>query len=122
MHYTLRHILVRRRPGHPTQGLLSYGGRTHVCALGKGGIKALKREGDGATPLGSMRLVNGWYRPDHVRLRSAPLVLSRIGDESGWCDAVQDRNYNRPVELPYPASHEAMKRADHLYDLVIVLD
>ena len=122
MHYTLRHILVRRRPGHSTQGLLSYGGRTHVCALGKGGIKALKREGDGATPLGSMRLVNGWYRPDHVRLRSAPLVLSRIGDESGWCDAVQDRNYNRPVELPYPASHEAMKRADHLYDLVIVLD
>mgnify|MGYP003551388092 CR=1 FL=1 len=101
MHYTLRHILVRRRPGHPTQGLLSYGGRTHVCALGKGGIKALKREGDGATPLGSMRLVNGWYRPDHVRLRSAPLALSRIGDKSGWCDAVQDRNYNLVIVLDY---------------------
>lgn len=122
MHYTLRHILVRRRPGHPAQGLLTCGGRTHVCALGKGGIKALKREGDGATPLGTMRLVSGWYRPDQVRLRSAALSLSRIGDHSGWCDAVHDRNYNRPVTLPYPASHESMKRIDHLYDLVIVLD
>ena len=122
MHYTLRHILVRRRPGHPTQGLLSYGGRTHICALGKGGIKALKREGDGATPLGAMRLVSGWYRPDHVQLRAATLTLSRIATGSGWCDAVNDRNYNRPVELPYPASHESMQRADHLYDLVVVLD
>jgi L,D-peptidoglycan transpeptidase YkuD (ErfK/YbiS/YcfS/YnhG family) len=122
MHYTLRHILVRRRPGHAAQGLLSWGGRTHVCALGKGGVKALKREGDGATPLGSMRLVSGWYRPDHVRLRSAPLGLSRITDRSGWCDGASDRNYNRPVTLPYPASHETMKRPDHLYDLVVVLD
>ena len=122
MHYTLRHILVRRRPGNSSQGLLSCGGRTHVCALGKGGIKALKREGDGATPLGSMRLISGWYRHDHVRLRVAPLVLSPITGNSGWCDAISDRNYNRPVDLPYPASHETMKRPDHLYDLVVVLD
>jgi L,D-peptidoglycan transpeptidase YkuD (ErfK/YbiS/YcfS/YnhG family) len=122
MHYTLRHILVRRRPGNPSQGLLSCGGRTHVCALGKGGIKALKREGDGATPLGSMRLVSGWYRPDHVRLRSTPLGLAPITERSGWCDETSDRNYNRAVALPYPASHETMKRPDHLYDLVVVLD
>jgi L,D-peptidoglycan transpeptidase YkuD (ErfK/YbiS/YcfS/YnhG family) len=122
MHYTLRHILVRRRPGQKSQGLFCFAGKTHVCALGKGGIKALKREGDGATPLGSMRLVGGWYRPDHVHLRSAPLMLSRIGERSGWCDAVHDRNYNRPVNLPYPASHEVMERPDHLYDLVVVLD
>lgn len=122
MSSTVRHIIVRRKPGETTKGLLSIAGKVHVCAIGKGGIKALKREGDGATPLGSMRLVNGWFRPDHVRLRSAPLVLSRIGERSGWCDAVQDRNYNRPVNLPYPASHETMKRNDHLYDLVVVLD
>lgn len=119
---TLRHITVRRKPGETSKGLLSVGGKTHVCALGKGGIKALKREGDGATPLGSMRLVSGWYRPDHVGLRSAPLNLQKIKHNSGWCDAVDDRNYNRPVTLPYPASHETMQRSDHLYDLVIVLD
>ncbi len=122
MPVTFSHISVKKRPGHASQGLLTVGGRTHVCALGKGGIRALKREGDGATPLGQMRLVNGWIRPDHVNLRSAPLGLSRITAASGWCDAVGDRNYNRPVGLPYPASHETMKRPDGLYDLVIVLD
>lgn len=101
---------------------MTVGGVTHVCALGRGGIKAIKREGDGATPLGRMRLVAGWFRPDHVRLRAAPLVLDRISAASGWCDAPGDRNYNRPIRIPYPASHEAMKRADTLYDLVVVLD
>ncbi|MGB8818070.1 MAG: L,D-transpeptidase family protein [Rhizobiaceae bacterium] len=97
-------------------------GRTHVCALGKGGIKALKREGDGATPLGSMRMIGGWFRPDNANLRSAPLGLQRITGQSGWCDGQDDRNYNRPVRLPYGASCETMKRSDHLYDLVIVLN
>ena len=32
-----------------------------------------------------------------------------------------DRNYNRPVRLPYPASHEALYRDDALYDLLVVL-
>ncbi len=122
MAVTFSHISVKKRPGHVSQGLLTVGGRTHVCALGKGGIRALKREGDGATPLGRMRLVSGWFRPDHVTLRSAPLGLSPITASSGWCDASGDRNYNQPVSLPYPASHETMKRADGLYDLVIVLD
>ena len=40
----------------------------------------------------------------------------------GWCDDPGDRSYNRPVRLPYPASHEAMWRDDHLYDVVVVLD
>jgi L,D-peptidoglycan transpeptidase YkuD (ErfK/YbiS/YcfS/YnhG family) len=117
-----RHIIVRGKPGDRSKGLLACAGKVHVCALGKGGIKALKREGDGATPLGSMRLKNGWYRPDRVRVRAARLALSPISGRDGWCDAISDRNYNRPVLLPYPASHEKMERADHLYDLVIVLD
>jgi L,D-peptidoglycan transpeptidase YkuD (ErfK/YbiS/YcfS/YnhG family) len=40
----------------------------------------------------------------------------------GWCDDTADRNYNRPVRLPYPASHERMWRNDHLYDIVAVID
>ena len=119
---TLRHIIVRRKPGEPSKGLLTFAGRTHVCALGKGGISAFKREGDGATPLGSMRIVSGYFRSDGVKLRAAGLPLMRIKSNSGWCDAVGDRNYNRPVTLPYPASCETMKRADALYDLVLVLD
>jgi L,D-peptidoglycan transpeptidase YkuD (ErfK/YbiS/YcfS/YnhG family) len=32
-----------------------------------------------------------------------------------------DRNYNRPVRLPYPASAERMWRADGLYEVVVML-
>ena len=39
----------------------------------------------------------------------------------GWCDAPTDRNYNRPVRLPYPASAERLWREDELYDVVVVL-
>ncbi len=48
--------------------------------------------------------------------------MRRIAPDAGWCDALYDRNYNRPVRLPYPASAERMWREDRLYDLVIVLD
>jgi L,D-peptidoglycan transpeptidase YkuD (ErfK/YbiS/YcfS/YnhG family) len=116
------HIMVRKRPGHISQGLLSVGGKTYVCALGRGGISSNKREGDGATPLGTMGLVAAYYRPDHVRTRAARLAMTALNEQSGWCDAPDDRNYNCAVTLPYPASHETMKRQDGLYDVVIVLD
>jgi L,D-peptidoglycan transpeptidase YkuD (ErfK/YbiS/YcfS/YnhG family) len=45
-----------------------------------------------------------------------------IRRDDGWCDASADRNYNRPVRLPYPASAERLWREDGLYDLVVVLD
>jgi L,D-peptidoglycan transpeptidase YkuD (ErfK/YbiS/YcfS/YnhG family) len=32
---------------------------------------------------------------------------------------VGDRNYNRPVTIPYATAHETMRREDHLYDIVI---
>jgi L,D-peptidoglycan transpeptidase YkuD (ErfK/YbiS/YcfS/YnhG family) len=117
-----RQIIVRKRPGHTMQGLLSVAGRTFVCALGRGGISSNKREGDGATPLGTMRLISAYYRPDNVRTRAAKLPMMSLTAKSGWCDAPDDRNYNCPVTLPYPASHETMKRKDGLYDVVIVLD
>jgi L,D-peptidoglycan transpeptidase YkuD (ErfK/YbiS/YcfS/YnhG family) len=118
----IAHIVVRRRPGHPCQGLLTVGSKTYLCALGRGGVSSNKREGDGATPLGSMRLIGGYFRSDHVRLGSCALAMERIADHSGWCDDAKDANYNRPVRLPYKASHEVMKRKDGLYDVVIVLD
>lgn len=116
------HIIVRKRPGHVSQGLLSVAGRTYICALGRGGISSNKREGDGATPLAAMRLVNAYYRPDRISKRSARLAMTQLNAQSGWCDAPNDRNYNCPVKLPYLASHEAMQRKDDLYNVVIVMD
>ncbi len=113
---------VRRRPGKPSEGILSFGGLNFRCSLGKGGISALKREGDGATPLARMRVLGGYCRTDGVVPRRTALPLQPIGADLGWCDQPSDRNYNRPVPLPYPESHERMRRQDHLYDICIVLD
>ena len=117
-----RVLTVRPRPGVATQGLMNVGrGVVFACALGRGGISAMKREGDGATPLASMRLLSGYVRERRF-LRRSRLRLDRIRPDLGWCEVPEDRNYNRPVRLPYRASHETMLRADGLYDACLVLD
>lgn len=115
-------LTVRARPGNPQQGLLNAGGTVFPCALGQGGISTRKREGDGATPLARMRLLSGYFRADHVRAGQTRLAMQPIGSDLGWCEVPNDRNYNRPVRLPYAASHEHMKRNDRLYDFCLVLD
>lgn len=92
------------------------------CALGRSGTRSRKREGDGATPRGTFRLESAFFRPDKlVRPRTRlPLAASRCND--GWCDATNDRNYNRRVKHPYPASAEHLWRRDGLYDIVVVVD
>lgn len=119
-----RSLHVRPRPGNRTQGLLSFDGRVFACALGRGGLTALKREGDGATPVARMRLVGGYFRPGRPRLaaRRSPLGLRELDPRLGWCDAPGERNYNRPVRLPYAGGHERMWRGDRLYDVCVVLD
>ena len=92
------------------------------CALGKTGRRAIKREGDGATPTGRFRLLCVLYRPDRVRRPATRLPVKAIRPAAVWCDDSADRNYNREVRLPYPASHERLWRDDGLYDLVVVLD
>ncbi len=109
-------------PGCPFKGLLNVGGAVFSCALGRGGITARKREGDGATPMGALKVIWGYYRPGLGAIPSTSLPLFPTSACLGWCDAPRDRNYNRPVRLPYPASHETMRRTDHLYDIVVVLD
>ena len=115
-------LVVRARPGHPSQGFLKAGNLVFPCALGRGGISANKREGDGATPLAAMRVLSGYFRSDHLRdARRTRLAMAPIGPDLGWCEVPDDRNYNRPVRIPYGASHERMKRDDRLYDACLVL-
>ncbi|MGY2992588.1 L,D-peptidoglycan transpeptidase YkuD (ErfK/YbiS/YcfS/YnhG family) [Mesorhizobium sp. URHB0026] len=119
----LRVLTVRARPGHPSQGLLQAGKTVFACALGRGGISAGKREGDGATPLASMRILAGYFREDQFAAgRRTRLAMAPIGPHLGWCEVPDDRNYNRPVKIPYGASHERMRRDDRLYDACLVLD
>lgn len=97
--------------------------RTFRCALGRGGVRpaADKREGDGASPLGSWPMRRLLYRADRGGPPTTALPSQLIGPDDGWCDAPGDPAYNRPVRLPYPASAEHLWLEDHVYDLIVVL-
>jgi L,D-peptidoglycan transpeptidase YkuD (ErfK/YbiS/YcfS/YnhG family) len=61
-------------------------------------------------------------RRDRLRFVTAALPSKFILPDDGWCEVPADRNYNRPVRLPYAASHERLWRDDNLYDVIVVLD
>jgi L,D-peptidoglycan transpeptidase YkuD (ErfK/YbiS/YcfS/YnhG family) len=121
MHRHLVRLRVLAGALDPCRGWLLAGPVAIRCALGRGGVRAAKREGDGATPLALLRLGPGFRRADRGPRPPTGLPLRPIGPRDGWCDAAADRNYDRPVRLPYPASAEAMRREDGLYDLVVTL-
>jgi L,D-peptidoglycan transpeptidase YkuD (ErfK/YbiS/YcfS/YnhG family) len=102
-------------------GTAFWDGRSLRCALGRAGIAAGKREGDGATPAGILPMRRALYRPDREAPPQTRLPLAALAPDDGWCDAPADPLYNRAVKLPYPAHAEAMWRADALYDLLVVL-
>ncbi|MFA6264300.1 MAG: L,D-transpeptidase family protein [Pseudolabrys sp.] len=119
---TLTRLTVRRRPGNPRQGWLVAGPLVLPVALGRGGVKANKREGDGGTPRGVFRLKRLWWRGErHIR---PPTLLPsrRIGSQDGWCEDPADRHYNQPVKVPPGSSADRLARADHLYDFIVELD
>jgi L,D-peptidoglycan transpeptidase YkuD (ErfK/YbiS/YcfS/YnhG family) len=106
-----------------SDGRCQVGDRVISCALGRSGVIAAadKREGDGATPLGSWAMRRVVYRPDRGARPQTRLPVEVIAPEDGWCDAPEDPRYNRPTTLPYPASCERMWRDDELYDIVCIL-
>jgi L,D-peptidoglycan transpeptidase YkuD (ErfK/YbiS/YcfS/YnhG family) len=119
---TSSQLIVRRLSSSASRGVLQYGGLTMPCALGRSGTGVLKREGDGATPWGRFAMLEVLFNPARTRRPVTCLPIRAIATSDGWCDASQDRNYNRKVKLPYPASAENLHRGDGLYDVVVVLD
>lgn len=105
-----------------TTGFLTYKNLHFPAALGKRGVRARKKEGDGTTPMGAWNCTKVYYRPDRVRRPATTLVAEPIRRDFGWCDAPGDRNYNRKVTMPYSASAESLWRDDHLYDVIVILD
>ena len=99
---------------------LRFGGKMYPCTLGKGGVRHRKAEGDGATPRGVHRIVGMLYRPDRLARPVDWAVPIRPGDL--WSDDPKASDYNTMVRAPYPFSHEVLRRADPLYDLVILTD
>jgi len=95
-------------------------GRLFPCSIGRGGISAAKREGDGTTPAGHHRIMGMYYRPDRM-VCPTPWAVP-IGPFDLWSDDGDDPAYNHLVTAPHRYSHESMRRADPLYDMVLVTD
>ncbi len=119
---TLARISVRRKPGEPSRGWLAAGPLVLPVALGRGGIRANKREGDGGTPRGHFRLVRLWWRADRHPRPPTHLPARRIRPDDGWCEDPADRHYNQPVTVPPGSRADRLARADALYDFIIELD
>jgi L,D-peptidoglycan transpeptidase YkuD (ErfK/YbiS/YcfS/YnhG family) len=115
-------IRVKAAAGSPTRGHLSAGNLVFPVALGRSGIRADKREGDGGTPRGRFKLMRLWWRQDRLPYIRSPLPMQAIRKDDGWCEDPRDRNYNRPVKVSAASNADRLWRDDHLYDLVVELD
>jgi L,D-peptidoglycan transpeptidase YkuD (ErfK/YbiS/YcfS/YnhG family) len=115
-------IRVVRAPGSRVRGLLLIGRHVLPCMLGTGSITRFKHEGDGATPAGRMALLALRFRLDRWPRPPGQFAAIPIRADDGWCDDPCDGRYNRPVPLPFAASHERLWRDDYVYDLVGILD
>jgi len=113
---------VARAPGDPSRGILRGGGAAFFVALGRAGIRADKREGDGGTPRGKFRLRRLWWRADRLPRPRTALPLRAIRRDDAWCEDASDRRYNRPIRLAAGAAGDRLWRDDRLYDLIVELD
>ncbi|MHA7901391.1 MAG: L,D-transpeptidase family protein [Henriciella sp.] len=106
-----------------SSGRFSGDGLDFACTIGRGGMvpAAQKREGDGASPIGVWRMKRVFYRADRLDRPETELPVVPLKPIDGWCDAADHPLYNRPVTLPFAASHEQLWREDHAYDLIVEL-
>lgn len=91
-------------------------------ALGRGGIKASKREGDGGTPAGRFHPVRLWWRRDRLPRPRTLLPVRGIGGNDAWCEDPADRRYNRQFRRSANEPGDRLRRNDNLYDMIIEID
>lgn len=118
----LESLHVRAAAGAPSRGWLTAGGQTIPVALGRGGIRANKREGDGATPRGIFHPKRLWWRADRNPRPQTFLPVRAITPRDAWCEDPADRHYNQPVTLEQHNNGDRLMRDDHLYDFIVELN
>src|SRR5260370_18569570 len=79
-------VWIRAAAGDPRRGWLTAGGQTIPVALGRGGIMANKREGDGGTPKGTFRPRQLWWRADRHPRPCTLLPLRPIHPHHASCE------------------------------------
>ncbi|HEX7566450.1 MAG TPA: L,D-transpeptidase family protein [Bradyrhizobium sp.] len=118
----LQAIRISTAAGNPRRGWLTAGGRTVPVALGRGGVRANKREGDGGTPKGTFRPRRLWWRADRHPRPLTFLPVRAIRPEDAWCEDPSSRHYNQPMRLDREQSGDRLRRDDHLYDFIVEID
>jgi L,D-peptidoglycan transpeptidase YkuD (ErfK/YbiS/YcfS/YnhG family) len=118
----LQAIRISTAAGNPRRGWLTAGGRTVPVALGRGGVRANKREGDGGTPKGTFRPRRLWWRADRHPRPLTFLPVRAIRPEDAWCEDPSSRHYNQPMRLHREQSGDRLRRDDHLYDFIVEID
>jgi len=113
---------VKPAAGNRQRGWLTAGDLIIPVALGRGGIRVNKREGDGATPKGRFRPVRLWWRPDRSPRPQTRLPTRAIGTGDAWCEDPASRRYNRPFQVGPDEPGDRLRRIDHLYDFIIEMD
>ncbi|WP_199553810.1 L,D-transpeptidase family protein [Sandaracinobacteroides hominis] len=99
-------------------------GNSYRAAIGRGGAvpASAKREGDGATPIGTWRLQGALFRPDRISAPETSLPWRWLRPADGWSDDIHDPGYNRPITHPHAFSAERLWREDNAYDIILLLD
>lgn len=117
-------MIPRRQDMIVTRWGARFLGRRFACAIGRGGISRDKREGDGATPAGVWCITGGKYRPDRGgKPYARAFQLTPISALDKWSDDPGDPDYNHAIRArTHPFSHENLRRADPLYDLILMSD
>jgi L,D-peptidoglycan transpeptidase YkuD (ErfK/YbiS/YcfS/YnhG family) len=115
-------VRIHPAAGDPCRGWLTAEGQIVPVALGRGGIRANKREGDGGTPKGTFRPRRLWWRADRNPRPRTFLPVRPIGPEDAWCEDPRSRHYNQPVRLDRDRGGDRLRREDHLYDFIVEVD
>ena len=119
---TLEYLRLFVNPRDKSRGTLRAGPFSAPAALGARGLTHFPHEGDKATPAGTFALMKVFYRPDRVQRPRTGLPVRPLRVTDGWGDQPFHPLYNRPVNHPAPISAEKLWRADHLYDIIVVIN
>ena len=92
------------------------------CAIGRGGLKKNKVEGDLSTPIGAFKFNKIYYRADKLGETNFEIDSSIIQKNDGWCDDEKSKFYNQYIQFPFNESAEHLYREDDIYDILCVLN
>ena len=92
------------------------------CAIGRGGLKKNKIEGDLSTPIGAFKFNKIYYRADKLGETNFEIDSSIIQKNDGWCDDERSKFYNQYIQFPFNESAEHLYREDDIYDILCVLN